>query len=62
MVNFLNWTTIFEWCMVRCGSKNGHQNDICLKEFELRAQHLLTILGSIDLYDHLMSSINKIFK
>ena len=33
--------------MVRCGSKNGHQKDMCLKEIGLRAQNMLTILGSI---------------
>ena len=48
--------------MVRCGSKNGHKTDVCLKDIELHAQNILTILGSIvnrirgDLYDHLMST------
>lgn len=23
----LKWTLVFEWCMVRLGSKNGHQKD-----------------------------------
>ena len=30
-----------------CEAKNGHQNDMCWKEIELRAQHLLTILDII---------------
>ena len=33
--------------MVRCGSKNGHQKDKCLKEIRLRVQNTLTIIGSI---------------
>ena len=49
-------------------SKDGHQNDMCLKEIELICvQNLLTILGSIgnehnqgDLYDH--SKRKRIFK
>ena len=24
------WTPIFEWCMIRCECKNGHQKDMCL--------------------------------
>ena len=24
----LKWTPIFEWCMVGCESKNGHQQDM----------------------------------
>lgn len=31
------WTLIFEWFMVRCGPKNGHDKDICIKEIGLRA-------------------------
>jgi hypothetical protein len=30
---------------VVCGSKNGHQKDICLNEIGLNAQNLLSILG-----------------
>ena len=33
--------------MVRCGSKNGDQKDMCLEEIGLCAQKLFTILGSI---------------
>lgn len=29
------WLPIFEWNVVRRGSKNKHQNDMCLKEIEL---------------------------
>ena len=36
---------MFEWDVVRCGSKNGHQNDTCLKELGLCAQNMLTIIG-----------------
>ena len=42
MVAFSNITTIFEWCVVRCGCKNGHQKDImCFKEIGLCAQNML---------------------
>jgi hypothetical protein len=47
LVTYLNRTPIFEWCAVRCGSKNGHQKDIMfLNETGVHAQKLLTILGS----------------
>ena len=42
MVAFLNWTSIFEWCVVRYGCKNGHQKDImCFMEIGLCAQNML---------------------
>ena len=44
--------------MIRCGSKNGHQKVMCLKEIGLHAQNTLSILGSIDLYDQLMNTRN----
>ena len=47
MLNSVNQAPMFEWCVVRCGSKNGHYEDMCLKEIELHAQNLLIILGSI---------------
>lgn len=31
--------------MVSCGCKNGDQTNMCLKEVELLAQNVLTILG-----------------
>ena len=44
----VTWTPIFEWYVVRCGSKNGHQKGImCFKEIGLHAPNVLTILGSI---------------
>jgi len=47
MVTFPKQTAIFEWCVVQCGRKNGHQKGIrCLKEIELHAQNMITILGS----------------
>ena len=36
--------TIFEWYVVRCGSKNIHRIGMCLKEIGLRAQIMLVIL------------------
>jgi hypothetical protein len=41
------WTPTFEWYEVRCGSRNRHQKDMCLKEIRLRAQNLLIFLGSV---------------
>lgn len=41
------WTPIIEWFIVRCGSKNGYQKDMCLKVIGLCAHNILTILGSI---------------
>ena len=41
------WTPLFEWYVVRCGSKNWHQNDLYLNETGMRAQNMLTILGSL---------------
>ena len=40
------WTPRFEWYVVKCGSKNKHQRDKCLKDTELRAQDMITIQGS----------------
>ena len=28
----LKWTPIFQWCMVGCESKSGHQKDMLEKE------------------------------
>ena len=44
-VTYLTQTPIFEWCVVKFTSKNGHKKSKCLKEIELRAQHLLIIVG-----------------
>ena len=47
---------------VRCGSKNGHQNYMCLNKIGLRAQSMLTIEDSkINInwenpYDHLINT------
>ena len=40
---------IFEWYVIRCGSKRSKNYDqnIWLKEITLRAQNMLIILGSI---------------
>ena len=34
----LNQTPRFEWYVVRCGSKNEHRKDMCLREIGLCAQ------------------------
>ena len=41
------WTPIFEWYMVMCESKNGHQKHMCLKQIGPCAQNMPTILGSM---------------
>ena len=46
LVTYLKHTPTFEWWVVRCRSKFGHQKDTTLKEIGLRAPNLLTILGS----------------
>ena len=42
------WTSIFEWSEVMCGSRNGHQKDMCSKEIGLCAPNMLSVLGSND--------------
>ena len=43
----INRTHLFELFVVRCGSKNGHQKNMCLKDIGLHAPNMLTFLGSI---------------
>ena len=43
----LNWTHVFEWCVVRYRFKNNHQKGMCSKEIGLCAQNLLDLLGPI---------------
>ena len=38
LVTFLMRTSIFEWYVVWCDSKNRYQKDRCLKEIGLHAQ------------------------
>ena len=47
LVTCLNKTPLFEWYMVRCGSKNGYQKDTCLKETGLHVQSMIIIPGFI---------------
>lgn len=46
-VIYINWTPIFELCMVRCASKNGCQKDMSKNEIGWHSQNSFTILGSI---------------
>ena len=71
-VAYVNWTPIFEWFVVSCGSKNMYEKDVCLQEIwiacsnydnhsDLNNQH-----DWRDLYDHSMSTrlfltMNKIY-
>ena len=45
-VTFLKQTPLFEWFVVRYGSKNKHCKDTCSKEIGLHLQILLTTLYS----------------
>ena len=65
-VSDLNQTPIFEWYVVKIGSKNGYQNEACFRETRWHVENMITSLGSIvnrigeggggrDVYDHLMS-------
>ena len=45
------WTPLFEWYLVMCGSKNGHQKYMCLKEIGLCAQHVLNHSSLNDQHD-----------
>ena len=38
---------MFKWCVVRCGSKTRHPKDTNLKEINLHARIMLSMLGSI---------------
>jgi hypothetical protein len=46
LVSSLNWTPIVEWCVVKCGSKNGYPKDMCLEKIGLCAQNSMAFLGS----------------
>ena len=40
VVTFLNWTYVLHQCVVRHGPKNGHPENICIKEYWIRfAKH-----------------------
>ena len=47
LVTYLDSTSIFEWHVVRCDSKNGHQKNMCPKYIILHVQNMITILSSI---------------
>jgi hypothetical protein len=46
LVTYLNQTPIFEWCVVRFGSKNGYPKDMSFEEIRLHVENMMTILGS----------------
>jgi hypothetical protein len=47
LVTYLNQTPIFEWYVIRWGSKNAYWKDMCSKKIGLCGQNMITILGSI---------------
>jgi hypothetical protein len=50
LVPSLNHTPIFEWYVVKCGSKNKYQNDSRLKEIVLGAPNITTTLAHMSSY------------
>lgn len=46
-VTYLNRTSISESRVDRFGSKDGYQEDMCLKEIGLSSRNLFIILGSV---------------
>ena len=50
LIAYLNQTLLFDWYMVKCGSKKGRRKNLGLKETELHAQSSLTIVGSPTLW------------
>ena len=47
-VTFLDQKPVFEWCVIRCGSKNDNNKTFFFIEIGLGAQNLLTALGSLN--------------
>ena len=47
LVTYLYRTPILEWYVISCGSKNGHQKDMCLKYIQLHAQNVIYIPNAI---------------
>ena len=52
LINHVN-----KWCVVKCGSKNGHQKDIHMKRDW--NQKLLTILGPVADYSCALLAMEK---
>ena len=46
-ITYLDWTLIFGWYVVWCGTNNLYQKDICLREFGLCIENMVINLGSI---------------
>ena len=44
LVTFLKLTPLFDWYVIRRGSKIGYQKDVCLKEIELHPRIITTIM------------------
>jgi hypothetical protein len=44
LVISLNWTALFKWYVIGCGSKNDFKNYMCLKKKGLHAQNMLTMV------------------
>ena len=59
LVTFHHWKPLCEWCVIRCGIKNGYKKDTCFVEIGLRltyenrsklnSEH--NCVGGGDLYD-----------
>ena len=47
LVAYLKQTPIFESGILLCAASSKYQKDVCSKEIGLRAQNMLTTLGSL---------------
>ena len=53
IVILVNHMVMFEWCVASCGTKNGHQIDMCLEKIGSRCQNMLS---NILMYEALVSN------
>jgi hypothetical protein len=47
LVTYHDRTPTFEWYVIRCGSKNTQQKDLCVKGVGLHVQNMMIVGGSI---------------
>ena len=56
------WSLYIQVVCVRCGSKTGHQKDMCLTKIKLHVHNVLTILGSVVYIIGRNVMINKLWR
>jgi hypothetical protein len=49
LITFRIHTPVFEWCVIRCGSRIEYQKDMCLRERDigLHVQNMIIVVSSI---------------